>query len=214
MLPARGGKQGVCRAEQRHGRFAGWSKCWMKNMSQGATLSPAQPNRCCWREQRPQREKGVPSSGYQAARLGILESQRGKAPGGTTSLCPLLPVPPPPTSSGFRGHTGGPRSTAGQPIRPAPLHGLVGEPAPRSPAVRRSSPRRGDSSRGSFSGENSCRFGKPSPRAKTNKLEQTTTESLIRPSLASSWIPPITVIGDFTKQAQKRPLQRSFVSAA
>lgn len=35
--------------------------------------------------------------------------------------------PPPPASSGFWGHKGGPRSTAGQPLRPVPLHGVVRE---------------------------------------------------------------------------------------
>lgn len=52
-----------------------------------------------------------------------------KARGERKSLCLLSPVPPPPASSGFCGHKGGPQSTAGQPVRPAPLHGLVREPA-------------------------------------------------------------------------------------
>lgn len=66
-------------------------------------------------------EIDAPLQGYQVAGLGTLKSQRGKSPG------LLLPVPASPASSGFCGHKGGPQSSAGQPVRPAPLHRLVQE---------------------------------------------------------------------------------------
>lgn len=182
-----------------HSCFAGWSKCWMKSMSRAATVSPAEPNLL------PRQEKWVPLLRILSWRLDTLKSQREKAPGGTEPL-PLLTYAPSTHKFWFCGHKGGPQS-----ILLVQQHSASWSKSwCCEPATKGNSSCHRDSSQGSFSRENSCCFGK----AKTNKLEQTTTESLIRPSLASFWAPRTTVISGFTEQAQKRALQQSFVFAA